>query len=136
MAWTYSGNPSSSPRDHVRFLIGDTVEQAPLMTDEEIDFLLSNNPAPAHAAVGAVNSMIASVTREVDYTIGPESVKASQRLTNLLALKKLLQSSIQSSNAAPSWDDSIIYDRTRPIFEVGMDDDPAAPRRYPRWTRG
>ena len=41
MGWTYSGNPSSSTKDAVRFMIGDTVEATPLVQDEEIYFSLA-----------------------------------------------------------------------------------------------
>ena len=41
MSWTYSADPSSSTKDAVRFLIGDTDETAPQMTDEEIYFNLT-----------------------------------------------------------------------------------------------
>lgn len=41
MAWTYSGNPASTPKDAVRFLIRDTVNTRPLLQDEEIAWALS-----------------------------------------------------------------------------------------------
>lgn len=41
MGWTYSGNPNSSLKDQVRFMIGDTVEANPLIQDEEIYFCLA-----------------------------------------------------------------------------------------------
>jgi hypothetical protein len=41
MTWTYSGNPQSSTKDTVRYLIGDTVEASPMLQDEEIYFALS-----------------------------------------------------------------------------------------------
>jgi hypothetical protein len=46
MGWTYSGNPQSSTKDAIRFMVGDTVEASPLLQDEEIYFALgevSNN---------------------------------------------------------------------------------------------
>ena len=36
MAWTYSGDPSSSARDAIRFLVGDTDTNDQLVTNEEI----------------------------------------------------------------------------------------------------
>jgi hypothetical protein len=41
MTWTYSADPTSSAKDAVRFLIGDTDETNPLIQDEEIYFNLS-----------------------------------------------------------------------------------------------
>lgn len=40
MTWTYSGNPATSLRDTVRFLIQDTEETLQLQSDEELDFLI------------------------------------------------------------------------------------------------
>jgi len=58
--WSYSGDPSATDRDQVRFYCQDTVENRPLLQDEEIDFLLSQWSA-------AVNSplYVAAVACEV-----------------------------------------------------------------------
>lgn len=41
--WTYSGDPRSSPRDAVRFLIRDTDEADQHLSDEEIAYLLQTS---------------------------------------------------------------------------------------------
>lgn len=42
MAWTYSGNPSSSNSDTVRFLMGDVVSTAEVtLSNEEVAYLLA-----------------------------------------------------------------------------------------------
>jgi hypothetical protein len=41
VAWTYSGDPASSPRDELRFTIQDTDTSLQLLTDGELDWLLS-----------------------------------------------------------------------------------------------
>jgi len=41
MAWTYSGDPSSSQRDELRFLVQDTDQGFPLLQDEELDYLIT-----------------------------------------------------------------------------------------------
>jgi hypothetical protein len=41
MAWSYSGNPTSSVRDEVRFILQDTEITLPLLQNEELDYLLS-----------------------------------------------------------------------------------------------
>ena len=41
MTWTYSGNPSSTERDAVRFLVGDTDTNDQLLSNEEIDYLVT-----------------------------------------------------------------------------------------------
>lgn len=40
MAWTYTGDPSSSAKDKYRFLIGDTDETKPILQDGEIEFVI------------------------------------------------------------------------------------------------
>lgn len=41
MTWTYTGDPSVSPRDRVRFLVGDITQTAEAtLNDEEIEYLL------------------------------------------------------------------------------------------------
>ena len=41
MTWTYSGDPTTSDKDEVRFYLQDTDVATPYMSDEEIDFLIS-----------------------------------------------------------------------------------------------
>jgi hypothetical protein len=54
MVFTYAA-PPQSPRDEVRFLLGDTVEKPHSISDEDLDYLLSfpdatTESAAAHAA--------------------------------------------------------------------------------------
>lgn len=58
MAWTYSGDPANSPRDEIRFLVGDTKETPQSLTDDEIAYLLSKNDgAIRRAAADAAEAM-------------------------------------------------------------------------------
>lgn len=57
MTWGYSGNPASSDRDRIRFLIGDTRETAQSLQDGELDYLLSTHPTPEAAAASAAEAM-------------------------------------------------------------------------------
>lgn len=41
MTWSYSGNPATNEKDAVRFLLQDTDSGRPLMTDEEIAWVIS-----------------------------------------------------------------------------------------------
>lgn len=43
MAWSYSGDPTSSALDALRFHIGDTESATPLLSNEEINYVLANN---------------------------------------------------------------------------------------------
>jgi hypothetical protein len=41
MAWTYSGDPATSDRDELRFIVQDTRVELPLLLDEELDYLIA-----------------------------------------------------------------------------------------------
>lgn len=125
MTWTYSGNPQDSPKDHVRFIIGDTDQQVPLFTDAEIQFLLSDDTSPIHAGIKACDILIAKYSKEVDYSIGPESVKAGQRANNYRRLKRELRNSLGSKSSGPSWDSSVVGGNA---FGIGMHDFPGSGR--------
>ncbi|MNH16411.1 hypothetical protein D3C79_760540 [compost metagenome] len=122
MTWTYGGNPKDNPIDRVRFTVGDTDENSPLLTDEEIQYLLDqHNGNPQLAAIASVKSIIAKLARLVDYTIGPESVKNSQKLLNYRRLLSTLEADLNSA-AAPIWTGPSGKTKTQPIFDVGMHD--------------
>jgi hypothetical protein len=117
MGWNYSGNPASSQTDRVRFYIGDTDPTDPILQDEEITFLLSEEGSPLKAAQGACRAIIAKYAREVDYTIGPERVAASELVAHYQGvLKTLIEKS--KASGAPSYGSS----RSESTFDVGMHD--------------
>lgn len=66
MAFTYSGNPGSSDRDAVRFLIQDTDSTDPLMQDAEIDWLLAQVTNVYQAAHDACYALGAKYARLAD----------------------------------------------------------------------
>ncbi|ALY10199.1 hypothetical protein SALGADO_31 [Arthrobacter phage Salgado] len=57
MTWSYSGNPGTSHRDRIRFLIGDKVQTAQSLSDAELDYLLDEAPSPELAAAAAAEQM-------------------------------------------------------------------------------
>jgi hypothetical protein len=82
----YSGNPAGSPRDRVRYLLGDTSSR-PELTDEEIAYELAAASSSAEgAAIALVRGLIARATREVDFSAASHSQQASQRLVQLRGL--------------------------------------------------
>lgn len=96
MSWSYSGNPASSPLDEVRFLIQDTDTNEPLLSNEEIEYLLAAYDEDAfNAAIAAVSNLIAKGSRvaEESKTVGDLSlsVKSGALVTQwtqlLMALK-------------------------------------------------
>jgi hypothetical protein len=59
MTFSYSGNPGSSTKDLVRFLITDTDSSDPLFQDDEINYLVSLWGSDGYgAAIAAVRTLI------------------------------------------------------------------------------
>lgn len=80
MTWSYTGNPASSPKDAVRFLIGDTDKCAELLQDDEIKYLLSQyNNAPMNAAIRACEVIMAKFSRMADESVGQVKISFSQK---------------------------------------------------------
>lgn len=98
MTWTYSGNPASSDVDNVRFRIGDTNTSDQQLSDEEIEWLLTQYGTAIGAALGACDALIAKYARLVDSRSADVSVSSSQRLAHYRDLKTTLQS--QSASIA------------------------------------
>lgn len=123
MAFTYTGDPANNPIDAVRFRTGDTDPDNPKLTDEEIQYLLDqHNGNVLMASIDSIERTIATMVEMVDYTIGPESVKNSQKLTNYRRLLSMLKSEA-TGNGTPIWTGSNTdKHRLRPIFDIGMHD--------------
>lgn len=127
MTWSYSGNPADSAKDAVRFYCGDTDVNDPVMQDEEILFLLdATNQDPLRAAIKSCEQMLLKFSREVDYTIGPESVKASQRAEQYEKILARLKADLIGGSGGPIWTGDI--NCRPPIFDIGMHDAVRWPR--------
>lgn len=93
MSWSYSGDPSSSPLDEVRFLTGDTQQDDQFLSNEEILYnikmVYGNNP-PASGnflpAAYCADLLVARYSRAADETVGDVSVSYSQRFKNFTDL--------------------------------------------------
>lgn len=132
MTWTYSGNPGSSSRDELRFLIGDTDSADPLFSDEELDYLLTEHggSVPA-AAMASCRRLIAKYSRYVDQKTGDIDIKYSQRISQLNSLMDTLRGDLRPVPYAGGISVSDIEavrdddDRQGPVFVLGMFDNPS-----------
>ena len=86
MTWTYSGDPSASDRDFVRFWLGDTDTTDQQLSDEEIAALLTIEGSPRAAALSGARRLLAKYSRLVDKSVGDLSVSYSQRRAGLETL--------------------------------------------------
>lgn len=97
MTWTYSGNPSSSDRDEVRFLLGDTDTSDQLISDEELDYLLTVHPDDGagysnyEAAAAAARQIAARFTRQIDKSVGSLSISYGSRAQQFRDLADMLK---------------------------------------------
>jgi len=68
MTFSYSGNPASSTRDLVRFLIQDTVSADAVFQNAELDYLVTTWTDGYAAAVAAADIAAVKFSREADYS--------------------------------------------------------------------
>ncbi len=92
MSWTYSGDPTKSYLDAIRFLIGDVVEDEPLLSDEEIVYLYkSSSNRINRAAAEACEAIAASFMREADVAVGGMRVNLANKASQYLYLARILR---------------------------------------------
>ena len=91
MTWSYSGDPSDSALDEIRFLIGDTDTNDQLLSNEEITYLYTAYGDAYAAAVACVVSLISKASRsaEESKTVGDLSLsrKLGARVDQWITLK-------------------------------------------------
>ena len=139
MTWSYSGNPGASPKDAVRFLIGDTDKCDPLLEDGEIVWVLAQyNNAPPNAAIRCCEAIMSKFSRMADESMGSVSVSFSQKVTAYRQMLGDLRNRLATEDMAPyaggisAADVQRVEantDRVRPDFTKHMDDN----RQYSPW---
>lgn len=88
--FSYSGDPSFSTRDAVRFHVGDTNPCEASLDDREIDYLLTIEPYPICASVKAALAIAAKYSRLADDSVGTSKAMLSQKSLNYRELAKEL----------------------------------------------
>lgn len=93
MAWSYSGNPSTTPKDTVRYLTGDTDNARQLASDEEIGWALEDQNGDVYKAGASVLEALASrYALKADKTVAGLSINYGTLAERLAArAKDLLQ---------------------------------------------
>jgi hypothetical protein len=138
MTFTYSGDPSTSARNYVRFLLNDTTSTEVLFSDEEIAYVLTEWSNDAYDAARELAEIaIARFARLADSTsksVGDISVSESysskvthyKELANSLYQRKLRKSPPKpwaKPDAIKSTDDKTTTDFATD-FVVGAMDNP------------
>lgn len=138
MTWSYSGNPSASAKDEVRFLVGDATPSDQLLQDEEIAYCITSGGSARLGAAFAADAIAAKFSRLADRSVGQVSVSCSQKSTQYRKLAGELRSSDASSSALPRFgevfvdkSDALDQDSAliQPSFKVGRNDPPGLNER-------
>lgn len=87
---TYSGDPSASTLDEVRFLIGDTNNSAERLTDEEITYLIGKWGDPMKAAHAAAMQLASTYAGRMNKSIGQTRLEYSTLFNQYVSLAKEL----------------------------------------------
>lgn len=113
MTWLYDSN-LSTPKDQVRFETGDTIQLDPLLQDEEIEFVLSQNSNQVlRAAAECCEKISALFARQVDNNSGKTSAQASQRSKAYATLARRLRNRfiVSSVPSAGGTDGDLAFDK-------------------------
>jgi len=97
MTWVYTGNPLSSTKDEVRYLVGDTDRDDQLVQDEEIAYALSVEGSTLRAAVRVARSIAARYARIVEKQVGDLKIKSGEKYKNYLEIMKSLENEAAGS---------------------------------------
>lgn len=82
MSFTYKGELQTNEADLLRFLIGDTNSQTPILQDAEINYIItttSNTTLANRLAVAFRAAATALAARAVKRSLGPQAEDSTQR---------------------------------------------------------
>lgn len=75
--WTYSGDPSTSARDELRFWVQDTDVNMPLLADTELDYLLRAYPSNRIIYIASVAATVLATKFGTEVSVGADGVNVS-----------------------------------------------------------
>jgi hypothetical protein len=101
MSWTYSGDPSSSAKDEVRFLVGDTDEGDPLLRDAEVTYAINQTGGVITAAIRCCELIMSKFSRLADESIGPLRIDYSQKAKGYRTMISQLRERLFLNGAPP-----------------------------------
>ena len=132
LPWSYSGDPSASANDAVRFLCGDTSSGNAFVSDPEIGYALAQENSNQYRAAALVcEGLAAKFASEPDSKIGDLALSGSQISKRFDERGKELRKRYLARGVSPfvggisrSGKDTEISDsdRVQPAFSIGMFD--------------
>lgn len=107
MAWTYT-DPTTSDKDAVRFLVGDTDSTEPLVQDEEIEYVLTLRATVAGdvnywAAADVAEAIAAKFARQIDKSVGSLQGSFKQKHDHYVELARRLRTLAATGGRAPGF---------------------------------
>lgn len=134
LEWTYDKQFATENRDVVRFLIGDTIEEKPLLDDREIQYSLDTHVNVLIAAAVCCEAVAAKFSQKSDMRIGDISkklgqvAKAYRTRANELRNQAALCAEPFFGGVLDSADDALLSDSdvNRTKFQLGRFDHPGA----------
>ena len=101
MTFTYSGDPATSVRDAIRFYTQDVDINDPLITDEELNYVVQSwedvTAHPMYLAAVVCEAIAAKFAREISYNADGVGVNSSELQTKYNQLASDLREQYKSS---------------------------------------
>lgn len=143
-AAAYSNEPATQDVDKVRLLLGDTDCTQPLLSDNEINWLVSVTEEVTAAAAMGAKAIAGKFARKVSNTTGRVRKELSDIFDHYMALEKNLRDLASAGGIASGGIPSVAPvftaltfdgarsdasdpDKVQPVFERGDFDNPRAP---------
>lgn len=132
--FSYGGDPSTSIVDAVRFLVGDTNEDRPLLDDREVEWAISQHPDQHLAAASLADHLYGFFASKGDFKVGPVN-KSYSKVADLFKAKAEQLRAEAYKGAVPSFPATKIstkqslidnVDLVEPNFLLGLADNPFA----------
>lgn len=119
MSYSYSGDPSASALDAARFLIGDTDANAPIMQDEEIQYIIDTYGANTNSSKYQLFNRAATLfARDIKRSLGPQSEDPTSRLNYFNSQAEYYKQLLSAGGVSPQ---KLAYPK---IFRKGMHSNP------------
>jgi len=130
MTWSYAA-PGVSSKDTVRFLVQDTLEDEPLIQDEEIEWMLTQFADVRQAAAQVAENIARLFARQANTRTPELSVDFAERAKQYRVLASQLKQDSAALGAIPyaggiSFSDKLaqeaVTDRVAPAFVTALHD--------------
>jgi uncharacterized UPF0160 family protein len=133
LTWSYSGDPSNSAEDAVRFLVNDTDEDRQEFQDEEIAWLLTEADDDVYRAASyAARRLHSRYAAKIDKAVGDLKISYSDRAKAYSDLVTELEAKIgvefdfmpyMGGSLSETENDYMDTDKRPNSFRVGMHDE-------------